>query len=68
MLTLLGLVLAGIWLWSAVHTAPAPRRRSTVPAVSPQTAGSPPNSEEISPTERQQLETILKDKAAGARH
>ena len=80
LLTLLGLVLGGIWLWKAVHTTPAPHAEreahvapgpGNVPAAHAaprQSVATPPSREEFSAAERQQLDSILRRKpAAGKR-
>jgi hypothetical protein len=68
MLTLLGLVLGGIWLWSAVHTTPAPRSVRESQVQPAPTASTSPSSEEFSATEHQALEEILRRKAVEGKH
>lgn len=65
MLTLLGLVLAGIWLWDALHRTPAQRPAPEAQTAPPHAAGTPPHGETFSAAERQQLENILRQKSAG---
>jgi hypothetical protein len=77
MLTLLGLVLGGIWMWNAlqrtpvlrtspeVQATPLPATEPAAPAAPPQTAGPAPRGEAFSATERQQLENILRQKSGG---
>jgi hypothetical protein len=68
MLTLLGLVLGGIWLWSALRTTPAPRTAGDTQVPSEQSARTPPSSEEFSATERKALEDILRRKSVDGTH
>lgn len=65
MLTLLGLVLAGIWVWDALHRTPAQRSAPEAQGAAPRVAGTPPNGETFSAAERQQLENVLRQKSAG---
>ncbi len=69
LLTLLGLVLAGIWLWSAMRHSPAAHDGHAAPAVQqPPMSGAPPPGEDFSTSERQQLEDILRHKATDGEH
>lgn len=68
MLTLLGLVLGGIWLWSALRSTPAPRTAGETHVPVEQTARTPPSSEEFSVTERKALEDILRRKPVDGKH
>ena len=65
LLTLLGLVLGGIWLWSAVRAHRAAHCVPEAHAAPAPTAGTPQPGETFSATERRQLETILRQKSAG---
>lgn len=68
MLTLLGLILGGIWLWNAVHGTLAPHGGQAVPATLPQAATTPAGGEDIGTAERQQLNDVLRRHPAGATH
>ena len=58
MLTLLGLLLSGIWLWNAVHgTLGGQGGQTAQVAQPPQT---PPAGEEIDASARRQLDDILR--------
>jgi hypothetical protein len=61
-------VLGGIWIWNAIRSTPAPRGAPEARVQLPQATNTPPSDEEISATERQALEDILRRKAADATH
>ncbi len=60
MLTLLGLVLGGIWLWSALHAAPSRRGAPVASVALPHAENTRPGGEEIGAAEREQLDEILR--------
>lgn len=66
MLTLLGLVLGGIWLWSALQGTPSRRGGQDGAVALPQAGSTPAGGEELGATERRQLEDILRRRQAGA--
>ena len=62
LLTLLGLLLAGIWLWNAIRSPPVPPAIPHAPSVASTT---PPASDEFTESERRQLENILRRGGTG---
>lgn len=58
LLTLLGLVLAGIWLWTALRRPPSPPPIPQAPSV---TSTTPPATDEFTASERRQLDDIIRD-------